>query len=69
MCQFWKCGFVRKMMGQSLDSCSVKELSEIATQIEKSLHMVRLRKVTEYKIDLPFYNVMRFYFQNHGVIA
>jgi len=57
------------MMGQSLDSCSVKELSEIATQIEKSLHMVRLRKVTEYKIDLPFYNVMRFYFQNHGVIA
>ncbi|AED96137.1 K-box region and MADS-box transcription factor family protein [Arabidopsis thaliana] len=42
----------RKMMGQSLDSCSVKELSEIATQIEKSLHMVRLRKAKLYEDEL-----------------
>ncbi|KAJ0267278.1 MADS-box protein AGL72 [Hirschfeldia incana] len=34
----------RKLMGQNLASCSVKELQEIATQIEKSLHIVRSRK-------------------------
>lgn len=34
-------------MGQSLASCSMKELNDIATQIEKSLHIVRSRKVRE----------------------
>ncbi|KAG7537558.1 Transcription factor K-box [Arabidopsis suecica] len=42
----------RKMMGQSLASCSVKELQEIATQIEKSLHTVRLRKAKLYEDEL-----------------
>ncbi|KAG2299066.1 hypothetical protein Bca52824_035538 [Brassica carinata] len=37
----------RKLMGQSLASCSMKELNDIATQIEKSLHIVRSRKVRE----------------------
>ncbi|CAN7066323.1 MADS-box protein AGL72 isoform X1 [Brassica rapa] len=38
----------RKLMGQNLASCSVKELQEIATQIEKSLHIVRSRKAKLY---------------------
>ncbi|CAF1754209.1 hypothetical protein Bca4012_044406 [Brassica carinata] len=38
----------RKLMGQNLASCSVKELQEIATQIKKSLHIVRLRKAKLY---------------------
>ncbi|EFH42137.1 MADS-box protein [Arabidopsis lyrata subsp. lyrata] len=42
----------RKMMGQSLASCSVKELQEIATQVEKSLHIVRLRKAKLYEDEL-----------------
>ncbi|XP_033133125.1 MADS-box protein AGL72 isoform X2 [Brassica rapa] len=35
----------RKLMGQDLDSCSVEELKEITTKIEKSLTIVRSRKV------------------------
>ncbi|AED96139.1 AGAMOUS-like 71 [Arabidopsis thaliana] len=35
----------RKLLGQGLDSCSVTELQEIDTQIEKSLRIVRSRKV------------------------
>ncbi|KAF8085282.1 hypothetical protein N665_0673s0012 [Sinapis alba] len=38
----------RKLMGQSLASCSMKELEDIATQIEKSLHIVRSRKAKLY---------------------
>ncbi|KAH0859184.1 hypothetical protein HID58_087445, partial [Brassica napus] len=38
----------QKLMGQNLASCSVKELQEIATQIKKSLHIVRLRKAKLY---------------------
>ncbi|KAL0734420.1 hypothetical protein Bca4012_010630 [Brassica carinata] len=38
----------RKLMGQSLASCSMKELNDIATQIEKSLHIVRSRKAKLY---------------------
>ncbi|XP_056852460.1 MADS-box protein AGL71-like isoform X2 [Raphanus sativus] len=34
----------RKLMGQDLDSCSVEELKEITTKIEKSLTIVRSRK-------------------------
>ncbi|KAF8115486.1 hypothetical protein N665_0026s0031 [Sinapis alba] len=34
----------RKLMGQDLDSCSVEELTEITTKIEKSLTIVRSRK-------------------------
>lgn len=38
-------------MGENLAFCSVTELQEIATQIEKSLHIVRSRKViTKYKM-------------------
>ncbi|KAF3497843.1 hypothetical protein DY000_02054297 [Brassica cretica] len=35
----------RKLMGQDLYSCSVEELKEITTKIEKSLTIVRSRKV------------------------
>ena len=56
-------------MGQNLASCSVKELQEIATQIEKSLHIVRSRKVRdktyikekyifEYKMTDMFFHCM-----------
>ncbi|CAN8253368.1 unnamed protein product [Cochlearia groenlandica] len=38
----------RKLMGQSLGSCSVRELQEIDIQIEKSLHNVRSRKAELY---------------------
>ncbi|KAJ4913156.1 K-box region and MADS-box transcription factor family protein [Raphanus sativus] len=43
----------RKLMGQDLDSCSVEELNEISTKIEKSLTNVRSRKakLNEYKIE------------------
>uniref|UniRef100_M4D1W5 MADS-box domain-containing protein n=1 Tax=Brassica campestris TaxID=3711 RepID=M4D1W5_BRACM len=34
-----------KLMGQDLDSCSVEELKEITTKIEKSLTIVRSRKI------------------------
>ncbi|XP_013605260.1 PREDICTED: MADS-box protein SOC1-like isoform X2 [Brassica oleracea var. oleracea] len=35
----------RKLMGQDLYSCSVEELKEITTKIEKSLTIVRSRKI------------------------
>ncbi|XP_019087845.1 PREDICTED: MADS-box protein AGL71-like isoform X1 [Camelina sativa] len=38
----------RKLMGQGLGSCSVAELQEIDTQIEKSLRIVRSRKAELY---------------------
>ncbi|KAL0873321.1 hypothetical protein Bca101_023026 [Brassica carinata] len=34
----------RKLMGQDLDSCSVEELNQISTKIEKSLTSVKSRK-------------------------
>ncbi|XP_023644519.1 MADS-box protein AGL72 [Capsella rubella] len=42
----------RKLMGQSLAFCSVKELQDIANQIEKSLHIVRLTKAKLYEDEL-----------------
>ncbi|CAH8354013.1 unnamed protein product [Eruca vesicaria subsp. sativa] len=36
----------RKLMGQDLGSCSAEELNEITIQIEKSLTLVRSRKIT-----------------------
>ncbi|KAL0738402.1 hypothetical protein Bca4012_014612 [Brassica carinata] len=36
----------RKLMGQDLGSCSVEELNEITSQIEKSLTLVRSRKLS-----------------------
>ncbi|CAH8337144.1 unnamed protein product [Eruca vesicaria subsp. sativa] len=43
----------RKLMGQNLDSCSVEELNELGTKIEKSLTIVRSRKakLNEDKIE------------------
>lgn len=37
---------LRKLMGQDLGSCSVEELNEITIQIERSLTLIRSRKVT-----------------------
>ncbi|XP_019095811.1 PREDICTED: MADS-box protein AGL72-like [Camelina sativa] len=42
----------RKLMGQGLAFCSVKELQDIATQIEKSLHIVRSTKAKLYEDEL-----------------
>ncbi|ESQ43355.1 hypothetical protein EUTSA_v10014716mg [Eutrema salsugineum] len=42
----------RKLMGQSLSFCSVKELQEIATKLEKSLHIVRSRKAKLYEDEV-----------------
>ncbi|AED96140.2 AGAMOUS-like 71 [Arabidopsis thaliana] len=42
----------RKLLGQGLDSCSVTELQEIDTQIEKSLRIVRSRKAELYADQL-----------------
>ncbi|XP_010555639.1 PREDICTED: MADS-box protein AGL72-like [Tarenaya hassleriana] len=42
----------RKLMGQDLSSCSMEELHEIASQIEKSLHIVRSRKAQLYEDQL-----------------
>ena len=39
------CILIRKLMGQYLGSCSVDELNEITIQIEKSLTLIRSRKV------------------------
>lgn len=36
---------LRRLMGEDLDTCSVEELKEITIQIEKSLTIVRSRKV------------------------
>ncbi|KAF2553858.1 hypothetical protein F2Q68_00036883 [Brassica cretica] len=36
----------RKLMGQYLGSCSVDELNEITIQIEKSLTLIRSRKIS-----------------------
>ncbi|KAF8114056.1 hypothetical protein N665_0043s0122 [Sinapis alba] len=43
----------RKLMGQDLDSCSVEELNELISKIEKSLTSVRSRKakLNEDKIE------------------
>ncbi|KAG5403953.1 hypothetical protein IGI04_010072 [Brassica rapa subsp. trilocularis] len=42
----------QKLMGKSLAFCSLKELQEIATQIEKSLHIVRSRKAKLYEDEV-----------------
>ncbi|CAH8392769.1 unnamed protein product [Eruca vesicaria subsp. sativa] len=42
----------RKLLGQGLGSCSVAELQEIDTQIEKSLRIVRSRKAELYANQL-----------------
>ncbi|WZZ39438.1 hypothetical protein YC2023_035697 [Brassica napus] len=39
----------QKLMGKSVAFCSLQEQKEIATQIEKSLHIVRSRKERELK--------------------
>ncbi|KAJ0261770.1 MADS-box protein AGL72 [Hirschfeldia incana] len=42
----------RKLMGKGLDSCSLAELQEIETQIEKSLGVIRSRKADLYADQL-----------------
>lgn len=45
------CILIRKLMGQDLGSCSVDELNEITIQIEKSLTLIRSRKVSLYDLS------------------
>ncbi|KAL0844924.1 hypothetical protein Bca101_018170 [Brassica carinata] len=42
----------RKLMGQGLGSCSLAELQELETQIEKSLRIIRSRKAELYADQL-----------------
>ncbi|KAG2332099.1 hypothetical protein Bca4012_018328 [Brassica carinata] len=43
----------RKLMGQGLGSCSLAELQELETQIEKSLRIIRSRKVQSKNTHTP----------------
>lgn len=38
-------GCYRKLLGQNLETCSIQELHEIDIQLEKSLKIIRARKV------------------------
>ncbi|CDY32615.1 BnaC03g15830D [Brassica napus] len=42
----------QKLMGKSVAFCSLQEQKEIATQIEKSLHIVRSRKAKLYEDEV-----------------
>ncbi|XWS61081.1 hypothetical protein CRYUN_Cryun07bG0095100 [Craigia yunnanensis] len=44
----------RKLLGQSLGSCSIKELQEVESQLERSLRNIRARKVCNQQIELLF---------------
>lgn len=62
----------RRLMGQDLDSCSLEELKEITIQIEKSLTIVRSRKVNlinEYIVlDFEIFTCLSNVFSNNGLI-
>ena len=45
---------LRKLLGQGLGSCSVEELEEVESQLERSLRNIRARKVCNQQIELPF---------------
>lgn len=63
---------LRRLMGQDLDSCSLEELKEITIQIEKSLTIVRSRKVNlinEYIVlDFEIFTCLSNVFSNNGLI-
>ncbi|CAA3016748.1 MADS-box AGL42 [Olea europaea subsp. europaea] len=50
------CGYMylnfRKLLGQGLGTCSVEELQDIDSQLEKSLKNIRARKAELYKEDI-----------------